>query len=52
MEINTLKDYLFELLNEEAEEIGIVDIDANDRENTFLLQMKSGECFEITCRKV
>jgi len=49
--LNYFKDKLFELLNE-ADNLGILDIDSNDKENTFSILLEDGNLFELICRQI
>lgn len=49
MELEDFKDWLFDVLNELNSDI-IVDIDTNEKSNTFQLSMVGGGKFEIECR--
>ena len=51
MELEDFKDWLFDVLNEQNNDI-VVDIDTNERLNTFQLNMVGGGRFEIECRKM
>lgn len=46
MEYNNFKDAVFELLNE-ADWTGLQDIDANDREGSFLVSFEDGSQFKV-----
>lgn len=50
MELDYFKDSLFELLNESWEP-ELRDIDADDRNNRFLVAVADGSVFEVECRK-
>lgn len=50
MELNYLKDRLFDLLNDNSEELNISDIQTHEKENTFGISMTDGSVFEIECR--
>ena len=52
MELNYLKDMLFDLLNDNSEELNISDIQTHERENTFGISMTDGSVFEIECRRI
>jgi len=52
MKINYLKDGLFDLLNDNSEELGISDIETHENENTFGISMTDGNVFEIKCRRI
>lgn len=45
------KDKLFELLND-ADDMGIIDIDTNYRENKLIVSLQSGIVVEIQCRQI
>lgn len=45
------KDKLFELLND-ADDMGISDIDTNDRENKLIVSLQDGMIVEIECRQI
>ena len=51
MELNYLKDTLFDLLND-CEGMDISDIEADDAANTITLSVADGSVFEVECRKV
>lgn len=51
MDIEYFKDKVFDLLNE-ADDIGIKDIEADDRKNVFKVSLQSGDIYEIECRPV
>lgn len=50
MELNYLKDKIFDWLNDNSEELNISDIQTHERENTFGISMVDGSVFEIECR--
>lgn len=50
MELNYLKDKMFDWLNDNSEELNISDIQTHERENTFGISMVDGSVFEIECR--
>lgn len=52
MELNYLKDRLFDLLNDNSEDLNISDIETHERENTFGISMTDGSVFEIECRRI
>ena len=52
MKINYLKDRLFDLLNDNSEELSISDIETHEKENTFGISMTDGSVFEIKCRRI
>lgn len=52
MELNYLKDMLFDLLNDNSEELNIFDIQTHEKENTFGISMTDGSVFEIECRRI
>lgn len=45
------KDKLFELLND-ADDMGIIDIETNDRENKWIVSLQNGMLLEIECRQI
>lgn len=45
------KDKLFELLND-ADDMGISDIETNDRENKLIVSLQNGMLLEIECRQI
>lgn len=51
MELNYFKDKLFDLLNE-SEEMGIADLNADERNNLLTVRTEEGNVFEIVCRQV
>ena len=51
MGIEQFKDMVFELLND-ADDVGISDIDTNDKENTFKIFLQNGNIFELKCHQV
>lgn len=51
MELNGFKDTLFEIINE-ADILGINDIETNDKENTFTIVTQEGTAYELECRQV
>lgn len=52
MELNYLKDMLFDLLNDNSEELNISDIQTHEKENTFGISMADGSVFEIECKRI
>lgn len=52
MELNYLKNRLFDLLNDNSEELNISDIQTHEKENTFGISMTDGSVFEIECRRI
>ena len=50
MELNYFRDRLFDLLND-SEEMGIIDLNADERNNLFTVRTEDGEVFEIVCRQ-
>lgn len=52
MELNYLKDRLFDLLNDNSEELNISDIQTHEKENTFGISITDGSVFEIECRRI
>ena len=51
MDINFLKDHMFDLLNE-SDLLNIQDIVCNDLEGTFEITVEDGTKFLITCEKI
>ena len=51
MELNYLKDHLFDLLNE-SDCLSVTDIEANDTLNTFRITVPDGSVFVISCQRV
>lgn len=45
------KDKLFELLND-ADDMGISDIETNDKENKLIVSLQNGLLVEIECRQL
>lgn len=45
------KDKLFELLND-ADDMGICDIETNDKENKLLISLQNGITVEVVCRQI
>lgn len=45
------KDKLFDLLNN-SDDMGIKDIETNDKKNTFTVFLQDGDLFEVECRQV
>lgn len=45
------KDKIFELLND-ADDMGISDIETNDRENKWIVSLQNGMLLEIVCRQI
>lgn len=52
MKMNYLKDKLFDLLNDNSEDLGIYDIETHEKENSFGISMTDGSVFEIECRRI
>ena len=50
MGLDYFKDKLFDLLNDSAE-MGIIDLNADERNNLFTVRTEDGEVFEIVCRQ-
>ena len=50
MKLNYFRDKLFDLLND-SEEMGIIDLNADERNNLFTVRTEDGEVFEIVCRQ-
>lgn len=46
-----LKDKIFDLLND-ADEIGIRDIETNDKKGIFKVLLQDGNMLEVECRQV
>lgn len=51
MDIEYFKDKLFDLLNE-ADNIGIINIETYDKENIFKIFFQNGTIYEIECRQI
>ena len=51
MELNYLKDHLFDLLNE-SDCLSVTDIEANDTLNTFRITVPDGSVFVRSCQRV
>lgn len=51
MKLNYLKDKLFDLLNENSEEMSISDIETHEKKNMFSIVTIDGSEFEIELRK-
>lgn len=51
MDLKLFKDRIFEFLNGDDLK-GIVDIDTDDLNDTFIVTMISGRMFEVQCREV
>lgn len=51
MELNDLKDLIFDLLNEIAE-VDFLDIEMNDQANTLTVLMLGGNTIKVTCSAV
>ena len=49
MELNYLKDHLFDLLNE-SDCLNVTDMEANDALNTFRITVPDGSVFVISCQ--
>ena len=49
MELNYLKDHLFDLLNE-SDCLNVTDKEANDALNTFRITVPDGSVFVISCQ--
>lgn len=49
--LDYLKDKIFDLLND-ADEIGIKDIETNDKKGIFKVLLQDGEIFEVECRQM
>ena len=50
MELNYFRDRLFDLLND-SEEMGIADLNTDERNGLFTVRTKDGNLFEIVCRR-
>lgn len=50
MDVKIFKDKLFDLLNDD-EYMNILDIDADDKNNIFIVKLVDGSIFEIECRQ-
>ncbi len=50
MGLDYFKDKLFDLLND-SEEMGIIDLNADERNNLFIVRTEDGNVFEIVCRQ-
>lgn len=50
MELNYFRDKLFDLLND-SEEMGIADLDADERNSLLTVKTEDGTVFEIVCRQ-
>ena len=50
MELNYFRDKLFDLLND-SEEMGIADLDADERNSLLTIKTEDGNVFEIVCRQ-
>lgn len=51
MELEDFKGWLFDVLNKQNNDI-VVDIETNEKSNTFQLDMVGSSRFEIECRKL
>ena len=51
MDIEYFKDKLFYLLND-ADNIGIINIETYDKENIFKIFFQNGNIYEIECRQI
>ncbi|MCI8426613.1 MAG: hypothetical protein HFJ03_03575 [Lachnospira sp.] len=51
MDIEYFKDKLFDLLND-ADNIGIINIETYDKENIFKIFFQNGNIYEIECRQI
>lgn len=49
--LDYFKDKIFDLLND-ADEIGIKDIETNDKKGTFKVMLQDGGIFEVECRQL
>lgn len=50
MELNYFKDKLFDLLND-SEDLEIVDLNVDEKNNRLIVKTEDGNTFEILCRK-
>ena len=50
MELDYFRDKLFDLLND-SEEMGIADLDADERNSLLTVKTEDGNVFEIVCRQ-
>ena len=51
MDVKFFKDQLFDLLND-SDNMGISDIETDDRNNIFTVETNDGSVFEIECRQI
>ncbi len=51
MDLDYFKDKLFDLLND-ADDMGITDIETNYRENKLIVSLQDGLVVEIQCRQI
>lgn len=49
--LDYVKDKIFDLLNDE-DEIGIRDIETNDKKGVFKIWLQDGKIIEVECRQV
>lgn len=49
--LDYFKDKIFDLLND-ADEIGIKDIETNDKKGIFKVMLQDGGIFEVECRQL
>lgn len=49
--LDYFKDKIFDLLND-ADEIGIKDIETNDKKGIFKVLLQDGGIFEVECRQL
>lgn len=49
--LDYIKDKIFDLLND-ADELGIRDIQTNDKKGIFKVLLQDGEIFEVKCRQI
>ena len=52
MEINTFKDLMYNVLDDNDVALEIADIDTHDKENLFVVRENDGSVFEIEIRKI
>ena len=52
MEINTFKELMYNVLDDNDVALEIADIDTHDKENLFVVRENDGSVFEIEIRKI
>lgn len=52
MDLNTFKDLMYNVLDDNDKALEIADIDTYDKENLFVVKEKDGSLFEIKIRKI